>query len=433
MTRHLRTIIGTQSNKAANCIHDTPKTSCHDINMNLAAVSYRISDSLRPNKIPVLILIAWFLYLVLSPFYVFPKGRPQPADFILALAILPVLITQLLKFRTKIPLLYVFGGLFVLLTVAVNFINYLFYPDIRFLLTAMIYPYNLMVFAFVVWLFNQDITTAKKWTFWGLVVTIFIQLAVLQFDTGFRGYRGTGGFENPNQFAYWVLLTAAIIVFLRRSEPLHGKDWILIGLLSYMQALALSKAGIIAFGVFLFFLFITPKMPKRGYLVVFFVILSGFLYSLYNYDLIHNFFENIEPLKNVTARLESIGTEADDSPEARGYFRIIEYPLYSLFGSGEGAFYRFNAEGYNRELHSGLATIIFSYGVFGAILFSTFLFLIIHRQPWYYVLLFVPIIMFGLPHQNFRFAHFWVFLGINYGLFWAYYKEKILKQNETPQ
>lgn len=384
------------------------------------------------NKIPLFILCAWFCYLILSPFYVFPKGRPQPADFILALAILPVLITQILKMRQQIPLLYVIGGLFVALTVGVNFFNYLFFPDIRFMLTALIYPYNFCVFIFVVWMFQQDFNAAKKWTFYGIVATILIQLVVVQFaDFGYRGARGTAGFDNPNQFAYWVLLTAAIIVFLRRSEPLPGKDWILIGLLAYMQALALSKAGIIAFCIFLLFLFITPKMPKKGYLLIFFVLLSGFLYTLYDLQRVQHVFENIEPLQNVIARIEGIGTEADDSPEARGYYRIIEYPLYTLLGSGEGAFYRFNAEEYNRELHSGLATILFSYGIFGALIFASFLFLIIHRQPWYYVMLFVPIILFGLPHQNFRFSHFWVFLGINYGVFWAYYKERLRNKVES--
>jgi len=388
----------------------------------------------KAQKISLYILVAWFLYLILSPFYIFPKGRPQPADFILVTAILPVLITQILRFRAKIPLIYVFGLLFVALTVGVNFFNYLFFPDIRFLLTSLIYPYNFMVFAFVVWMFNQDFKTAKKWTFYGLVATIIIQLFVVHFaDFGYRGARGTAGFDNPNQFAYWVLLTAAIIVFLRRSEPLPGKDWMLIGLLAYMQALALSKAGIIAFCIFLLFLFLTPKMPKKGYILVFLVLLSGFLYSLYDFERLSGLYQNIEPLKNVVARIEGIGTEADDSPEARGYYRIIEYPLYTLFGSGEGAFYRFNAEEYNRELHSGLATIIFSYGIFGAFLFSAFLFLIVYKQPWYYVMLFAPIILFGLPHQNFRFAHFWVFLGVNYGVFWDYYKQRFTRNNETEE
>ena len=366
------------------------------------------------------------LYLLLSPFYIFPKGRPQPADYILVLGMLPVLVTQFLNTDIRIPTPYIIGGLFVVLTMGVNLINYLEFSDIRFLLTMLIYPYNFMVFIFVVWMFQKDMDTAKKWTFIGLVATTIIQLLVLNFsDSGYRGYRGTAGFENPNQLAYWVLLTAAMVVFLRRNEPLRLKDWALIALLTYMQALALSKSGIITFSIFLLLLFLTPKMPKAGYLVGAVLVIAASFYTMYDPEFFGRVYNKIEPVQNVVSRLEGIGTEADDSPEARGYYRIVEYPLYTLFGSGEGAFWRFNAEGYNRELHSGIATIIFSYGIFGAGLFFLFLTLLVIRQPWYYVLLFGPIIMFGLPHQNFRFAHFWVFLGMNYGLFIAHYKRDL--------
>lgn len=313
-----------------------------------------------------------------------------------------------------------------MLTMGVNVINYLFFPDIRFLLTMLIYPYNFMVFLFVVWMFQKDMETAKIYTFYGLVASVIIQLSVTQFfDFGYRGYRGTAGFENPNQLAYWVLLTGSMIVFLRRGEVLRVSDWCVLGILTYLQALALSKAGIIAFLVFLLLLFITPKISRMGYALGALAIICAIFYTMYDPERVGRIYSNIEPLQNVVARIEGIGTEADDTPEARGYYRIIEYPIYTLFGSGEGAFYRFNAEGYNRELHSGIATIIFSYGLFGAALFGSFLLLIIYRQPWYYVLLFAPVLMFGLPHQSFRFAHFWVFLGINYGIFLAQYRRDL--------
>lgn len=393
--------------------------------MNSANIQQKIQTYLTGDKIPLFILCAWFAYLVLSPFYVFPKGRPQPADFILMLGMLPVMLSYILHKRIQIPPVHLIGGLFVLLTIFVNCINYIYFPDIRFLLTALIYPYNFLVFLFVIWMFRKDFDTAVKSTFYGLAVTIIIQLFVIMFfESGFRGYRGTAGFENPNQLAYWVLLTAAMIVFLRRNGKIRAVDWLLLSILTYMQALALSKAGIIAFSIFLLMLFFTPKISRMGYVVVLMGVIATIFYAIYDFDNLNRAFSNIEPLKNVIARIEGIGTEPDDSPEARGYYRIIEYPLYSLLGSGEGAFYRFNAEGYNRELHSGIATIIFSYGLFGALLFGSFIFLIIYRQPWYYVMLFVPIILFGLPHQSFRFAHFWVFLGINYGIFIKFYMEQ---------
>ncbi len=384
-------------------------------------------------KLSFYVLAIWVAYLILSPFYIFPKGRPQPADFILIMAIIPVLASVLIHFKTNnIKTIYIIGMLFVLTTIGVNFINYIFFPDIRFLLTMMIYPYNFLVFLFVIWLFQKDLKTAKLYTFYGLIATIIIQLIFIQFaDSGYRGARGTAGFENPNQLAYWTLLTTAMIIFLRRGEKLRAVDWGLLFLLLLLQSLALSKAGIIAHSILMMALFISPKISKTGYILIFIAIASGIFYASFNPSKVTHITDRIEPLKNVIARIEGIGTEADDSPEARGYYRIIEYPLYTLFGSGEGAFYRFNAEGYNRELHSGIATIIFSYGLIGATLFGTFLLLVIYRQPWYYILLFTPIILFGLPHQNFRFAHFWVFLGINYGIFLAQMREDIKQKLNT--
>jgi hypothetical protein len=385
------------------------------------------------NKFPVqtiswIILAIWVGYLVLSPFYIFPKGRPQPADFLLICGILPFLVMQFLTMKTTIKPVFMFGGLFVLMTIIINLINHLVFDDVRFILTMMIYPYNFLVFIFITALARRDREQFIKATYLGIAVAIIIQLVMLTFfDAGYRGYRGTGGFENPNQFAYWSLLTATMIIFLRRGEKLKLTDFILLAVLGYFQTLALSKAGIIAFAILCTILLITPKIPKQAYAALFILITAASIFTLVNHDKASAFFARFNSIQNAAERIESIGEEPDDSAQARGYFRLIEHPQYTLLGAGEGAFDRFpDDKGHARELHSGIATIIFSYGIFGAAIFFTFLLLVINKQPWFYILLFMPIFLFGLPHQNFRFAHFWVLLGINYGLV------RPLSQEEKP-
>lgn len=390
----------------------------------------------RPRTLSVFILAVWAIYLTTSPFYIFPKGRPQPADYLLILTILPFLATQFLTLTSKIKPLYLLGGLFVLVTIVVNIANYVLFPDIRFILTAMIYPYNFLVFIFVALIAQRNPPTFKKVTYYAIIASIILQLITVQFfDFGYRGYRGTGGFENPNQFAYWSILTATMLIFIKRGETLKPLDFILLAALGLIQTLALSKAGIIAYSIFLIFLFITPKISKKTYLTAGIILIIGTLYTLASPSTTAVFYNKRKPLQNAVARIGNIGQEADDSPEARGYFRITQNPLYSIVGSGEGAFWRFNKEGYNRELHSGIATIIFSYGVAGTLTFFGFLILVMNRQPWHYILLFTPILLFGLPHQNFRFAHFWVLLGINYGLAEAHRNEKprIPFEDNTPK
>jgi hypothetical protein len=240
-------------------------------------------------------------------------------------------------------------------------------------------------------------------------------------DGGYRGARATAGFENPNQLAYWSLLTSVMLIFLRRMDViLKPWDYLILLMSGYLQAVALSKAGIIAFAIFLIFLIITPCMGRAAKVLASMILVIFLIFMTFQASTLFDVYNRLDVLTNVVDRIEGIGTEADDSPEVRGYFRLNNFPAYTVFGAGEGSFERFDPTG--RELHSGVATMIFSYGIFGATLFFSFLILIMNRQPWYYILLFLPIILFGLPHQNFRFSDFWVLLGVNYGLFLAVQK-----------
>jgi hypothetical protein len=392
-----------------------------------------ISQKIPARTISWIILGVWSVYIITAPFYIFPKGRPQPADFILITAILPFLFTQFIATKTKITPAYLVGGLFVFMTIIINFINHLFFPDIRLLLTMLYYPYNFMIFVFLSTLCRHDAETFKKTTYWAIVISVTIQLIVMLFFEGaYRGHRATGGFENPNQFAYWSLLTATMIVFLRRGETLKPFDYLLLFTLGYFQTLALSKAGIIAFTTLITLLFFTPKVTKTARALFIAALLCAGSYALYDTSAATRLYNTIDPLKNAAKRIGAIGEEQDDSAEARGYYRLVEYPHYTLLGAGEGAFRRFpDDKGYVRELHSGIATIIFSYGIFGALVFFSFLILIMNRQPLHYILLFLPIILFGLPHQNFRFSDFWALLGINYGLAISMREEKY--QNLPPE
>ncbi|MCB9963560.1 MAG: hypothetical protein H6855_00810 [Rhodospirillales bacterium] len=368
-------------------------------------------------KLPVFFVVIWVLYLLFSPFYIFPKGMPQPADFLLALGIIVALGTEYPRIETRIKPVYLMGGLFVILTMCINLVNYAFYPHPRLLLSMLYYPYNFMIFLYVTWLFYRRPEAMVKISIYALVATLMIQIAsTFLMASGYRGARATAGFENPNQLAYWALLTATMVIFLRRLDgQLRPIDYVMLLMAFFLQAIALSKAGIIAFTVFLLFLMVTPFINKIARFLGIVTIVFFSIFLALQPSTLLNIYQHIDFLQNAVERIEGIGTEADDDPGVRGYYRLSQFPFYTVFGAGEGSFERFDPSG--RELHSGIATIIFSYGLLGATFFFSFLTLILNRQPWYFILLFLPIILFGLPHQNFRFSHFWVLLGINYGLF----------------
>ena len=110
----------------------------------------------------------------------------------------------------------------------------------------------------------------------------------------------------------------------------------------------------------------------------------------------------------------SIGEERDDSLDGRGYTRLVQNAIYLVLGAGEGAFWRHSGGGYNQELHSGLATIIFSYGVVGMSIFFMFLYGVVRKTSLFFTLIFIIVMMFGFTHQNFRFSLYWVYLAVIY-------------------
>lgn len=350
----------------------------------------------------------FLVYLFLSPLYLFPSGLPQIADAILIIGLLTYLVEVVTGGSTKIRPVYFLGLFFAFYTIVVNMINYIFYPEFRFVLSSMIYPYNILMFIFVSSLLERYGSTLREAAFLVLAAATVMELiwAIIFPQTH---WREMGSFNNPNQLAYWSLLTATMLVLLKSNNKFGLLGLGVLFLLGFLQTMALSKAGLITYSLFLLVLFFSPKLNNTSRILA---VSALFLTVSLSLLLFGGAFPQTKALQNAADRLGNIGQEADDSFEGRGYYRIAEHPQYLFLGAGEGAFHRFSET--NKELHSGLATILFSYGIVGALLFSSFLYMVFRKKPLYAILFFIPVLMFGIPGQNFRFTHFWIFLAILY-------------------
>jgi len=58
----------------------------------------------------------WLAYLLLSPIYVFSKGLPQPADYIIFALGFPALVIAMMNHKGGISKVFLFGALFAGLT-----------------------------------------------------------------------------------------------------------------------------------------------------------------------------------------------------------------------------------------------------------------------------------------------------------------------------
>ncbi len=361
-------------------------------------------------KFNIFLFTVWFIYLVAKPLYFFPKGLPQISDMVLVAGMVPAAVMMFMRSESRVSMAALTGGMFASLAVAVNIVNYIFLPDMKFILSGLYYPYNFLIFLFVVELFHRNAGLMTRLTVAGIFAGLIAQFVTIGFFTDGAHGRLSGDFKNPNQLAYWALLSAAMLVFLKRNSKFGIIELGAIAVAAYMQTLALSKAGIIAFGLFAVVLVFTPQVPRFAKIAIAFLALFAGSYFLFSSQQ-----EYGAVAERVVNRLGTIGLEPDDSFAGRGYDRMTQYPLYMIVGAGEGGFERFRNWGGPGELHSGLATILFSYGVLGFLLFVSFLFVIFRGQAWYYTAILFTVLLFSLTSQTIRFTHTWVFLGIAYG------------------
>lgn len=361
--------------------------------------------------LPLFFAAIWIIYILLSPFYILPQGTPQPADYFIALFGFPLLFVAAYYYKGPITPVFTYGVLFALLTCVINILHFAFLPDPRFFYSAMYYIFNFNLFLFVLALFLQSPGLVNSVTYRAVAASLIIQIGFVVLAGESEAGRALGSFHNPNQLAYWTLLGLAMLIVLKRNNPFTLLDLVLITICLYLQALALSKAGMIATGLLFVFLFFLPNLKWGGRLFLIAVLSIAAVFALYDPGLFKSVM-HIPEASSVAERLASLGSENDDNLIGRGYGRLLEYPHYLIFGAGEGGFSRFG--GTWQELHAGFPTILFSYGIAGFAFFALFLAAIFRRIERRYLVLFAIVLLFSTAHQGFRFSHFWMLLGVCY-------------------
>lgn len=380
------------------------------------------------HKISLFFTLVWMGYLLLSPIYIFAKGMPQPADYLIFALGFPALVIAMMNHRGNISKVFLFGLLFASLTIAINLIHFSFIPNDRLMKHSVYYIFNFCVFMFTLIVFKQSPIAVNRLTYWAIATIIIFQCLYAPLFGDIEIMRNLGTFNNPNQLAYWSLLNMGILIILKRDEKFSWFDLILFGMCLYLQTLSLSKAGLILSALMVGVLFFISNMPKQGRIVLLMGFIAFLIFQAFNPDALLNKFQQFDEFSDVVSRLENIGEEQDDSATGRGYDRLIKYPHFLIFGAGEGAFFRFGINA--QEIHSGVATLLFSYGITGFLFFGLFIWSVFKGLPRHYYLILGVIFLFGIPHQNIRFTYFWIFLALAH-THHMYFDQKKMQEKET--
>jgi hypothetical protein len=357
----------------------------------------------------------FLIFLVASSVYVFEAGLPQPADLLMASLVAVLATGFIVRPPVHGDLMFV-GALFVGYAALVNLFWYTQYQTDRFWLTALYYVYDfgaLIVVVSLVRALRERFITATRVAIAVAILLEIVALAVLPRTS----IRSVGTFNNPNQLGYWGLVVACSWLVLKRDQKLTAIDILVLCGAGYLTAESLSKAAMLAFTLLFLTGMVFQRLTRSAKLVLLAMVFVGASTVLLNPTSVERLFE-VDLVKRVDNRLGTIGEQGDDSLAGRGYDRIWRHPEHLVFGAGEGALWRFTKDVWSKdkEIHSTLGTVLFSYGIIGFSLFCALLLMVFRRAPRIYALYSLAIWAYGMTHQGLRDTMLWVFLGLVFGV-----------------
>lgn len=321
-----------------------------------------------------------FLYILTKPFYFWESGLPQVSDFILLVGIAVAFIVYKPK---KINLILKKNMHFVLFLVFVMLINLLYsiyHSEISFNLRTLYYIFDMLgILLFTIVL--DDNRNAKSILRKAFMLALIMQLIILVAGVGryIAGYRYMGTFNDPNQFAYFCLLSYSFIYLLDGKDRLNIFNLIFL-LITIFLIIKSSSTGMIA-GVAIFIVLFAINIIKKiksnlkKYMPKIIILSLAAMCVLAVVAINPNTHFSINNLvdTNVALRLNQKAERASGAGsislwEERGYDKIAYHPQYTLFGAGEGKYDRFQDTYHQAELHATIPSILFCYGIIPTLL-----------------------------------------------------------------
>jgi hypothetical protein len=358
-----------------------------------------------------------FLYVVLKPFYLFPSGNPQVADWIMLLLIALTFLTQSNRWSQRTWLFFSITFLLLYDILMVNGIWAIILGGVLEVFdSTKWYVYNAAVMLTLALLFQRDPQTYVRWIFLATVSSLFLQSMILATglapDSG--DFRQSLFFNNPNQLGYYGLLCMGICLVCARFVSISPVFLIAgIGCSLSIIAASLSKAAIIsAVLMYAVFLFVSARERAGHFWINLICVLSAVLLLFFTFLYTNeNMLNDASFYTQIKERMETLGEDSDDNLASRGYDRIANHPQYIFFGAGEGAYERFDSS-ISLELHSTIANLFFSYGLAGTFLFLLLLYAAVrgHMLVALYPLGFQ--LLYGLTHNGIRETFFWIMLSL---------------------
>lgn len=373
------------------------------------------------------------LYLLLKPFYLFGSGGLQIADGFLLIGFVLFFVASRLSSSGRQQMREVihqhkFFILFVVCTFIVNGAYFAFYPELKFVLSSLYFTFNLLAIV-VFTVFSKDTKFLSKV---GSIFkfNLFLQLLLWLTHLG-RFYtpdRYMGSFNDPNQFGYYVLLSFLFIYFIDMLlKTKHTYIYYILALLLILQS---GSTGML-FGIGIFSIFVAVYLIRKElrspYRLIQRVMYSLVIVAMLAIPLSVIAAASYNDIKKSTSLLEgsSIFLRLDEKTEKatggadisliqdRNLDTISEYPHFIIYGSGEGAFERFQRATYpGSEIHSTFPAMLFYYGLIPFFMAVAWIARQLKGLKWDILVVYMTLLTVSFTLLNQRQALFWILLAL---------------------
>ena len=362
-------------------------------------------------------------YIITKPFYLWSSGLPQISDFVLLVAFMIILFVVDKKTIYQVVKENKLFFLFLLFVVIINVFYSIYYGENDFLLHMLYYIFDALgIIVFVVT--YKKIDTSKRILSNSFKISILIQFLIffLQIGRYYLSTRYMGTFNDPNQFAYYCFLSFGFIYLLDLGNSKKRKVDILFLFISLILIYNSASAGMLfGMGIFII-LYLIPLVKKllinlRRY-SIFLALLSlclavGFLsFFVFEEEIHFDLFDNIAISRVQNKLNNATGNNSITLWEERGYDRFYHYPYYSIFGFGEGAYWRLEKTYHQNELHGTIPSILFCYGFVPTVFITIWFIKKLKKQRWETMCIYLALLLESFTLINSRQVLFWVIFAI---------------------
>lgn len=363
-----------------------------------------------------------YIYLLLRPYYFFESGGVQFSDIFLILAFsLFIIFSKSNKRRLLLPIeknkeLFIFT----ILTFFINGIYFITFLKFKFILSSLYYVFNL----FAIILFFNLFAEKKQLNIVGNIfkLNLLLQLLFYLLNVGkyFDSFRYMGTFNDPNQFGFYVLLSFSYIYIINNITD-NKKYQFVFFIISIFLIYQCASTGMLL-GILVFFIlmiiynlkninnFINQNKNKLFFALVFLLFIGIFIGLTGKNQMVSSFLDSkiISRVEDKLYRKSASQLNGQMSIwQERGYDKLVIYPQYLLYGSGEGEYNRFDKSAHTNEIHATLPSILFYYGLIPFLLIVYWLYKRLKNIPPKYKVIYYAILIESFSLLNQRQALFW--------------------------